>query len=557
MTAIALRYLADGVEKRSVDRENEDYYMAVVRVKNRVRVNLLAKKDMELITCSFKKPFHYRKDDQIFLNGYQSWTDTREYDFSEEVHSMNRVPQKVQEHYHFESYGDAWFWQYHKKNFHSFTYSYVRRARGKCVFIGSLNDHNAFLIIHHKKDENEWSVRSDVEYRRLRAGERFTLFDFVVGEGDTATVMRSYFERFGKCRADKIRGYTSWYLDYQDINEKKMLRSLEQIDPQEFDLFQIDDGYETFVGDWQDVDPVKFPNGLQGIVEKTHKKGLKAGIWLAPFVCELDSRLYKEHPDWILRYEGEEVFAGSNWSGDVALDLRRREVRDHISQCLTHYMDMGFDFFKLDFLYSAAMIAGCDDAGSVSSEEEREDTWYGLTRAGIMRKAMEFLREVLGDKLILGCGVPLSSAFNLVDYCRIGPDVSLKFDDVFYMRLMHRERVSTKTTLQNTIYRSAMDGTVFRCDPDVYLLRDDHISLSREQRRALVVLNHLCGSVYLTSDQVGDYDDEKRAVLEEARALSGARILDIARIKNMIAIRYESGGQEGTIVYDRRKGVLV
>ena len=550
MTAIALRYLADGVEKRSTDRDNDDYWLSVVRVKDRVRIDLLAKKDMELVTCSFKKPFHYHRKDKIFLNGYQSWTDTREYDYDEEVHSMDRVQRRMLRRYHFDNYGDAWFWQYHRKSCHSFTYSYVRRGRGKCVFIGSYNDHNAYLIIHHKKKENEWSVRSDVEHKRLRAGDKFTLFDFVVMEGEVQDCLRAYFSRFGICTADKIRGYTSWYLDYQDISEAKMLKTLDQVDPEEFDLFQIDDGYEVFVGDWREVDPVKFPNGLESIAKKIRDKGLKAGIWLAPFVCETKSLLYAQHPEWIARCEGEEIFAGSNWSGDIALDIRREEVRDYIRDCLTHYKDMGFDLFKLDFLYAAALLAGADDDG-------QEGEWYGLTRAQFMRKGMEFLREVLGDKLILGCGVPLSSAFNLVDYCRIGPDVSLRFDDVFYMRVMHRERISTKTTLQNTIYRSAMDGTVFRCDPDVYLLRDDHIRLTSKQRRALAVLNHLCGSVYLTSDQPGDYDDDKRTVLCEARAMVGAEIRDIVRTGDTIAIRYRKDEREDILVYDRRKGELI
>ncbi len=35
------------------------------------------------------------------------------------------------------------------------------------------------------------------------------------------------------------------------------------------------------------------------------------------------------------------------------------------------------------------------------------------------------VRECCGDKLILGCGVPLMPAFGKVDYCRIGSDISL------------------------------------------------------------------------------------------------------------------------------------
>lgn len=316
--------------------------------------------------------------------------------------------------------------------------------------------------------------------------------------------------------------------------------ALDAIDADHFDLFQIDDGYETFVGDWMDIDPQKFPHGLAPLVEKIHAKGLKAGIWLAPFVCETKSRIFKEHPDWIYRENGQPVFAGSNWSGDVVLDLRLPEVQDYIKKCLDYYQELGFDFFKLDFLYAAALI--------------REGRGY--TRAQIMRKAMEGLREILSDKLILGCGVPLSSAFGLVDYCRIGPDVSLIFDDVFFMRAMHRERISTKNTLQNTIYRSHMDGYVFRCDPDVFLLRDDNIKLSDEQKKALVMINHLCGAVFMTSDNVGQYDEEKRALLLQAQKLQDAQIIGIEKSGDLITIRYLSDGTEGALKYNRQKGVL-
>ena len=126
---------------------------------------------------------------------------------------------------------------------------------------------------------------------------------------------------------------------------------------------------------------------------------------------------------------------------------------------------------------------------------------------------------------------------------------------------MHRERISTKVTLQNTVFRSGMDGTVFRCDPDVFLLRDNDIHLTKSQRRALVMLNHLCGSVYMTSDDVGRYDAEKKALLQEARNLSGSVIEDIVFDGRIITVSYRrKGGAEGAALsvlkYDTQKGVL-
>ncbi|MBR2696358.1 MAG: alpha-galactosidase [Parasporobacterium sp.] len=538
LSDINIRYRIDGIEKRGKGPETEDYFLSLDQAGERTTITFHAKKPLTLVTSSFEVPYNYYQEDLIFVNGYQSWTDTKEYMLSEYIHDVKKVPAFLRNIFHFENYGDAWFMDYQKDNFHSFTYSYRKKKDGSCDLIGSLNEENAFLIIHYKKLEEIMSIRSDCGLKKVDG--TFCLYDFVVYQGTCREVLQKYFANYGTCSAPKLRGYTSWYLHYQNINEEKIQTALDGIDSDHFELFQIDDGYETFVGDWMDIDPHKFPAGLKKIVEKIHAKGLKAGIWLAPFVCETKSRIFQDHPDWLYKENGKELFAGSNWSGFVVLDIRLPEVQEYIRRCLIYFMDLGFDFFKLDFLYAAALI---------------HDGTY--TRAEIMRAGMKGLREILKDKLILGCGVPLSSAFNLVDYCRIGPDVSLVFDDVFYMRKMHRERISTKVTIQNTIFRAHMDGSVFRCDPDVFLLRDDNIKLSKEQRKALCILNHLCGSLYLTSDNVGAYDAEKYEILKEAQKLTDAEITDISRKGNLITITYILDENEKKLTYNKEKGVLV
>lgn len=529
---INIRYFVDGVEKRATGPENEDLSLELVQKEERTTITLHTKKKIKLATTSFEVPYTFEDGDQLYINGYQSWTETREYELSEYLRDIKRsVPALIRRRYHLENYGDAWFMDYQKDNFHSFTFAYRRKKDGETHFIGSLNEENAFLIIHYKKEEDILSIRSDCEYKEVEGD--FCLYDFVEYTGEMKDTADQYFAHFGVCEAQPISGYTSWYLHYQKINEQKMRKALDGVDSDHFDLFQIDDGYETYVGDWKDIDKKKFPNGLKPIVDEIHAKGLKAGIWLAPFVCEKKSRLYKEHPDWLYHESGKPVFAGCNWSGDVILDLRLPEVQDYIKECLNFYMDMGFDFFKLDFLYAAALIhEGC-----------------GMTRAEIMRRSMQGLREILRDKLILGCGVPLSSAFNLVDYCRIGPDVSMSYDDSFIMQKMHRERVSTKVTMQNTIFRSIMDGTVFRCDPDVYVLRDTETNLSGEERRALTIINHLCGSVYMTSDYDASNQYDTHSVMREAHAVQNAKIVDIIKMGTDIKIEFEVDEKLHTITF--------
>ena len=241
-----------------------------------------------------------------------------------------------------------------------------------------------------------------------------------------------------------------------------------------------------------------------------------------------------------MKENGEFVKCGANWSGFYALDLDNPDVRDYIRKCLEKYMDMGFDFFKLDFLYAGHL-----------------PHYAGMTRSMAAGRAYSLLRDILKDKLILGCGGTPSNAASVFDYMRIGPDVSLIFDDVFYMRKMHRERISTKVTLQNTVYRSFMDGVLFGNDPDVFLLRDTNIGLSEKQRLALATLNALFGSVLMTSDNIAEYDEKKKDILDHILELhKHAVVTAYEREKDCIRITYECDGETKTIVYDTKRGVL-
>ena len=352
--------------------------------------------------------------------------------------------------------------------------------------------------------------------------------------------MEQFLKDFPEKNVEKIFGYTSWYNYYQNINEEIVLRDLDALDNR-FNLFQIDDGYETFVGDWLDVNSKKFPNGLAPIVEKIHSKGFRAGLWLAPFVAEEKSKLFKEHQDFFKKdKKGHPIKAGGNWSGHYCLDLENEEVLDYIKTCLKHYMKMGFDFFKLDFLYAAGI-----------------PEYEGKSRAMVQSQAYKFLREVLKDRVILGCGAHVLNSYNNFDYLRIGPDVSLVFDDVAYMRLFHRERISTKVTLQNTIYRSFMNKHLFGNDPDVFLLRDDNIQLTNKQKKALVTINALFGSVLMTSDNVASYDENKKALLESALDLFRfGEVLEYKTDRHLIKVKYLVKGKEHSFTYNTNKGEL-
>ena len=183
-----------------------------------------------------------------------------------------------------------------------------------------------------------------------------------------------------------------------------------------------------------------------------------------------------------------------------ALDTRNPQVRDAVREWVgTAVRDWGFGLLKLDFLYAACMLPH-----------------DGMNRGELMADAVELLREAAGeDCLLLGCGVPLASTFGIFDYCRVGCDVGLGWNDKPHMRLLHRERVSSRNSVHSTIGRSPLDGRTFGCDPDVVFLRDD-ARLTAEQRGILLYAAKELGSVLLTSDDMGRWDEGQRTAYQQA-----------------------------------------
>ena len=536
MSLFTINYTVSGNSK-SATESNGDFELLTKEDLGRHIVTLRAKKDICLSQFLQSFSFTADKDGLYFLNGYQSWTDTKEFTCKEKEKDVNKLPGFLVKAFSFDRYGDVTFYNYGKHILHGYDVFYCRGKREK--FILNLNYSNAYLVITLDKKNNTLCLSSGFNGLKVAAGTEFTVADYYLS--DSVKDGKKYFNSvFPHKNTPKIFGYTSWYNYYQDINEEILLRDLAALD-EKFNLFQIDDGYETKVGDWLSVDEKKFPHGLNPIVDEAHKRGLNAGIWLAPFVAEAESELFKTRKELFNRDKhGEFVKCGANWSGFYALDLENPDALAYIEKCLRHYADMGFDFFKLDFLYAANLVISDGTSRSMAAE-----------------KAYSFLRKCLGKKTILGCGATVFNCIDKFDYLRIGPDVSLKFDDVWFMHYMHRERISTKVTLQNTIYRSFFNDRLFGNDPDVFLLRDDNIKLSYKQRKALITLNALFGNVLMTSDNLGKYDGNKRKLLSDALDLFyNAKVTDYSRKGNAIEITYTVNEKTHTIKYDTKRGVL-
>ena len=531
-----LKYYAENNIKQT-EQSNEDLEIIETKEENSHTIKIKALKKIKLISSVINTEKKVKTSDLYFLNGYQTWTDTKEFMNYEREKDIRKILKIIVKKFALDKYGDSKIYDYNKNKFHSYDVFY---AKGKNeFFIFNKNITNAYLIIEIDKANQNLNLISDVENIELKENEEIDIFNYAIYENfnEGLNAFKNTFEPLNK---NKIFGYTSWYNYYQNINQDIINRDLDALDNR-FELFQIDDGYETFVGDWMSVDKNKFPDGLKVIVDKIHQKGMKAGIWLAPFIAEEKSNLFINHKDLFLKdSDGNYIKCGGNWSGFYALDLQNPNTIDYIKKSFEYHIDLGFDFFKLDFLYATNV-----------------GLYKGLSRCQATNKFYSMLREILKDRLILGCGATLINGYKKFDFMRIGPDISLIFDDKPLMRLIHRERISTKVALQNTIYRSIFNDTFFGNDPDVFLLRDYNIKMNKKQKVSLVTINALFGNVLMTSDNVGRYKEEEKEILTNALEIFyNATDKNYKRDNDIIHISYTLNGKEYKIEYNTKNGVM-
>jgi alpha-galactosidase len=511
----------------------------------KIKVAIVPTSELEIEKLSISTNYSFKESDRIFVNGYQSWTDSREFFIDEKMKTISKLATPIIKKYQFDKYGDYTFKKYSRKSgeFHGYTYSYIRNGEN-LNFIGSLTEKNGYTIIQQFVKSNKIIIDKECMGHRINA--EYVPFELVAIEGSENDVFDLYFDLMNikKPTAKPMTGWTSWYNYYQNINEDIIIENLNHF--KDFDknieIFQIDDGYQTYVGDWLDTDFSKFPNGMRYIADAIKAKGYKAGIWLAPFVCESNSKIFEEKKHWILKDKnGELVLSGSNWSRFYALDIYNPEVREYIKSVFSVVIDeWGYDMVKLDFLYAVCLVPS-----------------KTKTRGQIMTEAMEFLRECVGDKLILGCGVPLGPSFGLVDYCRIGCDVGLDWNDKVFMRMLHRERISTLNAIGNAIGRRQLNGRAFLNDPDVFLLREDNMILTETQRQTLSTVNHIFGSLLFTSDNINKYDSKKHLMFDNIMNLKEKKIRSVESFKNgLVEVMYsQDKGEYLAIINLKNKSI--
>lgn len=169
-----------------------------------------------------------------------------------------------------------------------------------------------------------------------------------------------------ECRPVLINSWEAAYFDFDGntiINLAKEAASLG------IGLVVMDDGWfgnrdsdNSGLGDWI-VNEEKLGCTLGELVENVNKQNVKFGIWLEPEMVSEDSRLYREHPDFVMQIPGKQPLRSRN---QLVLDFSRADVREYIFNQVCAVLDQAnIEYIKWDMnrnlseLYSSQSFPGC------------------------------------------------------------------------------------------------------------------------------------------------------------------------------------------------------
>lgn len=411
----------------------------------------------------------------------------------------------------------------------------LRDATGSVVVIGFLGgwEHDGTIRVRPARDGTDaievW-IEAFLGGALLESSERRELHEVALssGEGDPSPLLEAWATALGaagraRTRAPYQVGWCSWYHYFGDVTEADLRANLARAGEWPFDVFQLDDGFQSAIGDWLTTNE-RFPTPIDGLASAISAEGCTPGIWLAPFLAGPFSRVAAEHPDWLATHAASGAplvgMVNEGWGGAVhALDTTNPEALQRIEDVARALVDAGFPYLKLDFTYTPSLRGGFVDPTRTPAQR--------------VRAGFEAVRRGAGDDaFLLGCGAPLGATVGMVDGMRIGADVAPWWQaplDAHRPAGHEGGEPATLNAWRNTLSRSFLHRRLWLNDPDCLMLRTDKTQLDAEQVRAWALAVGVSGGMALVSDDLALLAADARALLDEVISLGREADAEAAR----------------------------
>ncbi|MFQ5380467.1 MAG: glycoside hydrolase family 36 protein [Dehalococcoidia bacterium] len=360
--------------------------------------------------------------------------------------------------------------------------------------------HLSFSLDPEQSRIREIAVGWQLEGAELKSGQTVELPPVLIVEGqDPWELARDYARRVADLAGGPRQtrslpiGWCSWYELGSRVTADDTRRNLSALRKAGLSngVVQVDDGYQSAVGDWLETSDT-FGARMPALASEIREAGLTPGIWLAPLLLHERSQTLRDRPELALQDADGRPLLVDLWLGRCAvLDVSRGPGREWLADTIrTVVHDWGFEYLKLDGLQFAAQ----------PSSEVRYAT-DEVTGPAHLRLALQTIRRAAGaSTFILGCTSEFMPAIGLVDAMRVGPDVAPVW--------LAEGRPSLRVAAATALLRGWMHGNWWINDPDCLITRTAPGGLSPHEVRLLASAIAVSGGSVLLGDDVDQLPPE-------------------------------------------------
>ena len=211
--------------------------------------------------------------------------------------------------------------------------------------------------------------------------------------------------------------YNTWNPFRTEINDALIMELADAAAACGVEEFVIDDGWQTNRGDWK-IDYEKFPDGLKPVFDYIKSKGMKPGLWLALATVNEESKVYQNHPEWVVRYkDGSPMNVHGNEPKRYTVCMTTG-WKDYIKEVLLNLVkEHGLEYVKLDLaVVTGAYMFDRSRSGCYAEGHNHKDREESLLE--IYRRTWQLFDELHEEapELFIDCTFETMGALQTIDY---------------------------------------------------------------------------------------------------------------------------------------------
>ncbi|MEY3241356.1 MAG: hypothetical protein RIR11_2795 [Bacteroidota bacterium] len=375
------------------------------------------------------------------------------------------------------------------------------KGSNKQILAASTNESAGFTSLLYDAERQILTVRKDVG-NGLRMTHSFPALDFWWGDGGFAQ-LQSDLEIVPKKQQKALVWSAAAIMGFDQLEQQVEMVAQSGLP---FTHFCLGNGWQTQNGDW--IGPKQAPkHQLSALIRS---KGLRPALTFSPFTASVQSDLARQHPDWLVQYNGKPILVTTANGGDAyALDVYHAGVREYIAAVFYQFTERwGFDTFFLEDLSAAC-------------------AWPKLekTRGQLMEEATTLIRSSAGNAYLIAAQVPVGAAIGHYDAVQMGSPLYRMAKDKLDWLLtgghLNIQPLLAAQYIRNAHLQIAGNPIALRSTLDKKSARAQYMHL---------IAQALCSDILMVSDDLGAYTPELRAELEEAVFFQQATIVAVSRL---------------------------